>query len=267
MSVPRLIAVTNMWLGFSHTSKAKDRFIKETMGRKQIADILEVFCLAGVDAVYGGRPDATHLAEAIADAQDRTGRRITQITVPTLNVAETAEAQDENARTLDAYAAIGTNICMPHQGTTDKLTDRRSRTIRGAEKICAMIRRRGMVPGLSTHLPEVPIYADESGLDVETYIQIYNAAGFLMPIEVDWVHRMIWKRAKPVITIKPLAAGRLEPLVGLAFAWATLREIDCVTAGTQTPDEARELIEISLALLERRAPEHELQTTRSKASL
>ena len=28
-----------------------------------------------------------------------------------------------------------------------------------------------------------------SGLDVETYIQLYNSMGFLMQIEVDWVQQ------------------------------------------------------------------------------
>jgi hypothetical protein len=116
-------------------------------------------------------------------------------------------------------------------------------------------------------MPETPIYADETGIDVASYIQIYNAAQFLMQIEIDWVHRMIWKREKPVITIKPLAAGRLPPLVGLAFAWSTIRDQDMVCVGCMTPDEAREVIEISFAQLERRAPEIDLQTTRSKASV
>ena len=70
-----------------------------------------------------------------------------------------------------------------------------------------------------------------------TYIQIYNAIGFLMHIEVDWVHRMIWKCRRPVIAIKPLAAGSLLPLVGLAFAWSTLRDQDMVCVGTSSPDE------------------------------
>ena len=98
-------------------------------------------------------------------------------------------------------------------------------------------------------------------------IQIYNAAGFLMQIEIGWVQRMIWGRKKPVITIKPLAAGRLEPLVGLAFVWATLRPIDMITVGCMTADGAREVIEISMALLEHRLPDLKLPETRSKASL
>jgi hypothetical protein len=56
-------------------------------------------------------------------------------------------------------------------------------------------------------------------------------------------------------------------VVGLAFVWSTLRDQDMVTIGTTTPDEAREVIEISPQLLERRAADYELQRTRSKQSL
>ena len=56
-------------------------------------------------------------------------------------------------------------------------------------------------------------------------------------------------------------------MVGLAFVWNTIRDCDMVTIGTTTPDEARESIAISLGLLNRRIPEHELQKTRSKNSL
>ena len=116
-------------------------------------------------------------------------------------------------------------------------------------------------------MPETVPYSDGMELDVATYIQIYNAAGFLMQVEVDWVHRIIWNAAKPVITIKPLAAGRLLPLVGLAFNWATIREQDMVCIGCLTPDEAKECIDISLSQLERTGSSVELQATRSKQSL
>ena len=266
-SVPRMIVGSNWFLGYSHTSQAKDHWIKHNMGRKQIAEILEVFFAAGVDAVMGVRPDAPHFSEAIKDAEDRTGRRCTTMATPTLDIADGQAALDETARMLDTHAKMGVDICMPHQATTDALLDRRTRRITRMDEYVAMIRQRGMTPGLSTHMPETPIYADETDLDVATYIQIYNAAGFLMQIEVDWVHRMIWERNKPVITIKPMAAGRLLPLVGLAFVWATLRDMDMVTVGTMTPDEARELVDLSLSLLERRASTVELQRTRSKESV
>lgn len=267
LSVSRLIVGTNWFLGYSHTSKAKDKFIVERQQRAQLADILEVFFRAGVDTVYGARPESPHLEAAIKDAEDRTGVKAIKMGTPHFDLSGTPAARDKIARTLDGFAKIGCAVCLPHQCTTDALLDRRIRRIRDMDQYAAMIRERGMIPGLSTHMPEAVVYADETNLDVGTYIQIYNAAGFLMQVEVDWIHRVIQNAKKPVITIKPLAAGRLLPLVGLAFNWATLRDQDMVCIGCLTPDEAKEDIEISLGQLERRAAAVELQGTRSKASL
>ncbi len=270
LSVSRLMIGTNWLLGYSHTSKAMDRFIVETVDARRISDILVTAMAHGVDTFYGVRPDAK-IQEAVEDAQQRAGRKVIQIAIPTLPTAgggEVTPAQlGEAAAILDQYAAIGVDICMPHQATTDAFVNRRTRSLAGIEPYLALIRERGMITGLSTHMPETPIYADNTGLDVATYIQIYNAAGFLMQIEIDWVQRMIWNAQKPVITIKPLAAGRLPPLVGLAFSWATLRPIDMVCVGVHTPYEMEEVVEISCAVLEQRAPRVELQETRSKASL
>jgi hypothetical protein len=156
---------------------------------------------------------------------------------------------------------------MPHQAVTDALLDRRAGNIRDIDIYTKMIRERGMIPGLSTHMPESVVYADRTGADVETYIQIYNAAGFLMQVEVDWVQRIIANAQKPVMTIKPLAAGKLLPIVGMGFVWNTIRQQDMVTIGTTTPDEAREIIDLSLDLLSHQMPDYELQKTRSKRSL
>jgi len=156
---------------------------------------------------------------------------------------------------------------MPHQSVTDCLIDRMHKEIRDFDRYARMIRERGMIPGLSTHMPEAVLIADSTGADVETYIQLYNAAGFLMQVEADWVMRIIKNAKKPVITIKPLAAGRLLPAVGLAFVWNMIRDQDMVAIGTITPDEAREVVELSTDFLNRRLPGHELQTTRSKRSL
>jgi len=70
-----------------------------------------------------------------------------------------------------------------------------------------------------------------------------------------------------VITIKPMPAGRLLPVVGPAFVCSTIRQQDMVGVGTTTPDEARELIDISLDLLNNYVPSFELPKTCSKQSL
>jgi hypothetical protein len=116
-------------------------------------------------------------------------------------------------------------------------------------------------------MPESVIYADESGLDVETYIQLYNSMGFLMQVEVDWIANVIRNAKKPVMTIKPFAAGQLRPFQALHFVWNTIRDQDMVTVGTMTPDEAKECVELSFSILERRKADITLQETRSKGSI
>jgi hypothetical protein len=265
VSLPRLLIGSNWFLGYSHTSRAQDNFIKELQTRERITDILAVFMEYGIDAVMA--PNSQHLEDAIRDAEDRTGQPIIRIWTPSFNITPGGLPENEPEAVFDRTKALGATFCLPHQCVTDALMDRMHGEIREMEKYSRMIRERGMIPGLSTHMPESVPYADKTGIDVETYIQIYNGAGFLMQVEADWVMRIIHRAEKPVMTIKPLAAGRLLPVVGLAFVWNTIRDQDMVTIGTTTPAEAREVIEISLDLLDRRMPEYELQKTRSKESL
>ena len=266
ISMPRLIVGTNWFLGYSHTSLAKDKFIKDFQNRKRIADIISTFFEVGCNAVMS--PFSPLIKEAITDAEDRTGVEGIWITTPLFNVPGHFFQEDATLESqLDLCAELGATFCFPHQCMTDTLMDKMSRTIRQYDMISKAIRERGMIPGLSTHMPEAIQIADESGADVETYIQLYNAQGFLMQVEVDWVMKVIHKAKKPVMTIKPLAAGRLMPVVGLGYVWNTLRDIDMVTIGTTTVDEAKEVIELSFDFLEKRLPDHKLQETRSKGML
>jgi hypothetical protein len=265
VSLPRLLIGSNWLLGWSHTSRAQDNFIKELQTRQRITEILTVFLEYGIDAVMA--PLSQHLEDAIQDAEDRTGKSMIRILTPSFNITPGGLPENEPEVVLDRTVELNATFCLPHQCVTDALVDRMHHVIRDIGKYSGMIRERGMIPGLSTHMPEAVTYADKTGADVETYIQIYNGAGFLMQVEADWVMRVIHRAKKPVMTIKPLAAGRLLPVVGLAFVWNTIRDQDLVTIGTTTPDEAREVIELSLDLLSHRMPDYELQKTRSKESL
>jgi hypothetical protein len=211
------------------------------------------------------------LADAISEAEDRTGVQAIRISTPAFPVTPATPTdgfdKGEVARILDEQVKYGSHICMPHTSTTDSLVDRCTRRLRRIEDILVPIRERGMIPGLSTHMPEAIIYADETGIDVETYISLYNSMGFLMQIEVDWIAEIIQQAKKPVMTIKPMAAGQLRPFQGLAFVWTTLRDQDMVTVGTSSPKEAAELIEISHNILGKRGSIPALQETRSKATV
>jgi len=80
VSISRLLVGTNWFFGYSHTSAAKDRFIKSYMDRSRIAEIMAVFLEAGVDAVMG--PLTPLMAEAARDAEDRVGRKMHLIVTP-----------------------------------------------------------------------------------------------------------------------------------------------------------------------------------------
>jgi hypothetical protein len=244
---------------------AKDRFIKDLQTRDRIVKVLLAFLRYNIDAVMG--PLHPLLEESIQEAEQRSGKSIYRIYTPWFNILPGGPKENEPEVVFDQCAEWHATFCLPHQAVTDALLDRMYRTIRNLDRYTRMIRERGMIPGLSTHMPETPVICDEMGADVETYIQIYNAAGFLMQVEADWVMNIIRNARKPVMTIKPLAAGRLLPVVGLSFVWSTIRPVDMVVIGTTTPEEAREVVEISLDLLSQRIPEYELQKTRSKKSL
>ena len=88
-----------------------------------------------------------------------------------------------------------------------------------------------------------------------------------MQVEVEYINKVIWNAKKPVMTIKPMAAGRVSPFVGLNFSWHTIRPIDMVTVGCLTPDEALEDIEISMAAFEGRPPELEGRNNPQKTAI
>ena len=271
VSLSRMIVGTNWLLGWSHCTKAKDHFIQENFADyHKIADILEVFFNAGVNTVMGLiRND--HMVNAIRDAEDRTGVEAIIISTPSFPTDKKTPVDgfDMSAvnQILDEEVRRGATFCLPHTSTTDLMIDFCTREIRHMDQLCAAIRERDLIPGLSTHVPESIVYADETDLDVETYISIFNAMGFLMHVEVDWVANLIRNAKKPVMTIKPMAAGQLRPLQALTFVWNTIRDQDMMTAGTMTPREAAELIEMSLSILDNRGSDIELQRTRSKATL
>ena len=174
---------------------------------------------------------------------------------------DSAEGRAEAKAMFQKSAEFGSKICLIHHSSCEKLLDKGARELRRIQDYTYMIRECGMVPGLSCHVPEVPVYCDLHDYDVQTYIQIYNCMNFLMQCEVETVNHIIHDSKKPVMTIKPMAAGRTTPFVGLNFSWNTIRDCDMVTVGCFNEREIREDIEISLAALEGRRAKTQKRTS------
>jgi hypothetical protein len=259
---------TNWLFGWSHTGHAADRVIRDYhRGDDSFAPLIGAFLKEGVDAIMG--PFSTHpgAAEKVLRAQDALGTKLILIDTPVINVDDSAEARRECQAVFKRSAEIGSGFCLIHHSSCEQLVNKNRRTIDRLPQYLSMIREAGLVPGLSAHMPEVIQYSDLNGYDVETYIQIFNCLGFLMQIEIESVIRIIHEAKKPVMTIKPMAAGRVSPYVGLTFNWKVLRERDMVTVGCMSPFEAEEDLEISRAALENRLPRLQGRSSPAKQSI
>lgn len=255
VSLSRMIIGTNWILGYSHTTAAADEMIKtRNCAPEAVSGIVEAFLESGVDTIMVEMHGRQAVLDALKRSEDRTGKKIIRLDTPVINVDDTPAARREAEAAIAESARNGAVFCLPHHSSVEQLVLKNTRAIPRLPDYLSMIRDHGMIPGLSAHIPELVVFSDLNEYDVETYIQIYNSAGFLMQVEIEYVHSIIWGARKPVMTIKPMAAGRLSPFVGLTFAFATIRERDMVTVGCLTPREAREDVEIGMAAIERRPP-------------
>ena len=256
VSLSRMIIGTNWMLGWSHTTPAADHQIKNRYPTGvQASPLLETFLAHGVDTIMGPLQQEKVMREAIRAAEDRTGKKLIAIDTPIINVDDNETARREARETIRRSKKCGASFCLLHHSSAEQLVNKNLHRIARLDDYTDMIRQEGMIPGLSAHMPELITYSDDNGYDVETYIQIFNCMGFMMQVEIETVASIIHNARKPVMTIKPMAAGRVTPYVGLNFVWNTIRPCDMVTVGCTHPDEAAEDIEISLAAFEHRFPD------------
>ncbi|MCI8610863.1 MAG: phosphoglycerate kinase [Clostridiales bacterium] len=253
ISVSRFIIGSNWMAGYSHRSDAADQMIKEHHCAPQtMYPMFDTFMEHGIDTVMAPFGMLPHIYQAVMDTSERWGKEMILIDTPVINVDNTKEGRKEAEATIRECARRGAKICLIHHYSAEQLVDKNKRCMHRLDDYTKMIRDAGMEPGLSAHMPELVVYSDENGYDVETYIQIYNCMGFLMQVEIESVNAIIQNAKKPVMVIKAMAAGRTTPFVGLNFAWATIRDCDMITVGCFNEREAAEDIEISRAALERR---------------
>jgi hypothetical protein len=218
VSLPRLIAGCNWVSGFSHLGPSGDTMIRQTHSAPEsVSAIFETFLNHGIDAVLGLFGVDKNLLPAVELAQERTGKKMIIIDEPIINVDDSKIARAEAKKVIEECAQRGATFCMPLHSCVEQLVNKNTMTINRLPDYLYMIREAGMIPGLSAHMPEIVQYADLNGYDVETTIQIYNCMGFLMQVEIESVTKIIHNAKKPVLTIKPLAAGRTTPFVGLYF--------------------------------------------------
>jgi hypothetical protein len=268
VSLPRLLIGSNWIFGWSHKGHAADIFIKEQHSTVDATlSILNAFLEYGIDAWMGPFSSHPEALDKIKSIQDKIGKKLILIDTPILNMDDNAAARKEAEAIVKVSKEIGSAFCLIHHSCCEQLVNKNKKTMDRLPDYTKMIRDAGLIPGLSAHMPEIIQYSDLNEYDVETYIQIFNCLGFLMQVEVESVIRIIHEAKKPVMTIKPMAAGRTTPYVGLTFNWNVLRPQDMVTVGCLSEHEVHEDVEISLAALERRLPNLEGRSSPAKQTI
>ncbi|MBD3175331.1 MAG: hypothetical protein GF320_09125 [Armatimonadia bacterium] len=254
--ISRLIIGTNTFHGYSHFSMARDQWLRSYFTPERIYEVLEFAAKQGLNATVALQNPG--YAELLAEVERSTGQHIHYIATPG------GATLDELKQGIKQAADLGCEFCWPHTSWTDpRVLPFEGRIHEGPEAV-EYIRECGMVAGWSTHRPETVTVSDKAGYDIGGYIQILNPIGFLCQVETDWSARVIREAKHPVVSIKPLGAGRVLPPTGLGFVYENIKPVDTVCIGMLSVEEAREDIEIARACIDRRDAAIELQRTRSK---
>ena len=175
VSLPRMLMGTNWVYGYSHTGAAADKnIVRMNSNKEAIQAMLEAYLAYDINAIMGPISDKPFTYDAIHAAEDKTGKGIIQIDTPTLVMDDNAQARKESEAILDKSRKGGATFCLIHHSAAEQLVNKNKRTMDRLPDYLKMIRDRGMIPGLSAHMPELILYSDLNGYDVETYIQIYN---------------------------------------------------------------------------------------------
>ncbi|OFX15984.1 MAG: hypothetical protein A2Z18_07780 [Armatimonadetes bacterium RBG_16_58_9] len=258
LEIARVVCGSNPFVGSSHSTEARARWLRRYFTHERIVEVLLKCVELGVNSLVCSPREDMH--KALETTRKQSGKEMHWICTP----------QDEQGDIRDDIkwcADHGVRICMPHSIYTDSRLNVKENRIDGIEPVLESIRNHGMIPGLSTHRPEVLMVSQSAGYDVETCLLPFNVIGFLCAVEIEWTARVIRDYKKPVICIKPFAAGRITPAPALEFVFKNSKPIDLVCAGFLSPEEVEEDLEMTVDILSGRQTNVQLNVTGSKKAL
>jgi len=259
--VSRLMCGSNSFFGFSHISAARDAWIRRTYTDELITEIMCAGARLGINCfISGPLPRFVGIREAI---EKQTGVHTVWFATPSgKDLAELKEG-------IRATADLGAEFCMPHTCWTEAYLDVANMEIRGYPEAAELIRKLGMIPGLSNHRPESLRAVVKQKYDCATITLPFNSDGFLCSVETDWTARLIQDCPIPIISIKPLASGRIQPPTGFSFVYRHIKPTDTVAVGVLSREEIEEDVKLALQYMGASgAPvATDLTMSRSKAAL
>jgi hypothetical protein len=257
--VTRLICGSNSFFGYSHISAARDAWIRRTYTDELITEVMVAGAKLGINAFISGPVERfVGIREAV---EKRTGVHTIWFCTPGGSNLEELKEGIRKAKDLNP------EFCMPHTCWTEAYLDVANMVIHGLPEACELMRKLDMIPGLSNHRPESLRACVRQKYDVEVITLPFNSDGFLCSVETDWTARLIQDCPIPVICIKPLAAGRIQPPTGFSFVYRHIKPSDTVAVGVLSPEEIEEDVRLAIQYMTGVGGGPELTMSRSKAAL
>ena len=257
--ISRLICGSNSFFGYSHISAARDAWIRRVFTDDLIIEVMTRGAQLGINAFISGPVERVpRILEAVEKA---TGVHTIWFCTPSGENLE--QLKDGIRHTRD----LGAEFCMPHTCYTEAYLDVANMKIHGYPEAAELIRSLGMVPGLSNHRPESLRACVKQNYDCATLTLPFNSEGFLCSVETDWTARLIQDCPIPIISIKPLGSGRIQPPTGFCYVYRNIKPADTVAVGVLSPEEIEEDVKLALQYMTGETSKVEMTMSRSKAAL
>jgi len=122
VSLPRMLIGTNWILGYSHTGAAADALIHERNdAAESVRDIVNAYLEYDIDAMMGLYANAPHVLDGIHMAEDMTGKKVTLIDTPIIDVHDSAESRRSAEQQIALSAKNGAKFCLIHHSSAEQL--------------------------------------------------------------------------------------------------------------------------------------------------
>lgn len=242
VEVPKVLIGINSLLGWSHTSRGRDEWIRRYFTTELIAEVFTTAVELGVTGVLG--PVYPKLHDAIKMTEDITGEKMTFI-------ATTFGPKEETKEQVKTLKDFGAPFCCLHGGWADSWEVKDGRLVH-LDDYLKIIRDAGLIPGSAVHNSGRLKMMDEGGYDISMFVTPVNKMGFYMNPSREAALDVVNNCTKPLIAIKPLASGRFdEGRIKEWLEWVfNVPGVDSMVIGFMSPEEAHEDIVATKEILD-----------------
>ena len=233
--VSRLVCGSNPFMGYSYRSDAHSQWQREHFTPQRIAEVLEKCLEVGINTLAGNYDDNRTLAQALDILEKRAGRRMQWLAYTHGGRGESQE--DSIARIADdgafaCYIQGGVVDSQFHYNYVGNIVLSQQDALDRVIPWLALIREKGMLPGLGTHRHQILRLAEERGYDTEFYTTPFNFTNKYCSYAEQF--KAVRATRKPIGAIKPMGGGgQIAPADALTCCFTGLKPTDVVAVGME----------------------------------